>query len=238
MMQTDIFVYLFGWFFQFEIYPFNFDTWLMTFLYMMVGITFAVLTRREELTLPSKVGNKIKPGTLGQYVITACLSFFMQAFGVAPLVAGLYAGLGGTATNQLQKAVTTKLSQAEMEDKLREMIDDFEAYKEYSKAIESDRERRVFSKIVSLLKKTPEEIGAVALKIIGKEELEPLVDISSDVIEKVIDYIEEPTPTLEPVVTSPKQIATEPTPDVKMEMSVQEAKDLLRKAKKKSIFSR
>lgn len=209
---------------------------------MMVGITFAILTRREEITLPTKVGNKIKPGTVGQYVITACLSFFFQAFGVHYLAAGLYAGLGGTAANQLQKAVTTKLTQAEMEEKLREMIDDFEAYKAYTERVESERERRVFGKIVSLLKKTPEEIGTLALRFMGAGAVaEPVAHITAEVIGQVLENLDdEPTPTPAPTPTPTPVVVPivepKPTPEIQMEMSVQEAKELLRKAQKKSLF--
>jgi hypothetical protein len=226
----------------FDLHIFDFNEWILVFFWMMIGITFAILTRREEITLPSKIGSKIKPGTLGQYIITFCLSFFMQAYGIQYIVAGLYAGAGGTIANQLQKVVTTKLSQAEMEEKLREMIDDFEAYKEYTQMVEGERERRVFQRIVTLLKKTPEEIGAVALKVLGLgNAAEPIVALSAEAIGTVLEHLEKEETVVEktPILPPTKVVVeTKPTPEVKMEMSVQEAKDLLRKATKKSIFSR
>jgi len=219
-----------------QLVSFSIELWLPIFLWMMIGITFAILTRREEITLPSKLGNKIKPGTLGQYVIAACLSFFFQAFGVIPVAAGLYAGFGGTAANQLQKAITTKMSQAEMEEKLRAMIDDFDAYKEYTSSIDNERERKVFERIVKLLKKTPEEIGTVALKVLGLgAAAEPIAELTSDMVGKVLEHLEKEE-EVEPVIVTSKTAV--PTPEEKMEMTMQEAKDLLRKAQKKSIFSR
>ncbi|MBU1173257.1 MAG: hypothetical protein KKD44_27135 [Proteobacteria bacterium] len=210
---------------------FSFELWLPVFLWMMIGITFAILTRREDITMPSKVGKKIKPGTLGQYIITFCLSFFLQAFGVIPVAAGLYAGGGGTIANQLQKVVTTRMSQAEMEEKLREMIEDFENYKEYTKVIEDTRERKVMERLLAVLRKTPEEIGGVALKLLGLGETsKPLAEIGVEAIEEVIEHI-----TKEEIVAESAQVDT---PSEKMEMTIQEAKELLRKAKKKSIFRR
>ena len=218
--------------------PFTFESWLPVFLWMMIGITFAILTRREEITMPSKLGSKIKPGTLGQYVITACLSFFFHAFGIASVAAGLYAGFGGTAANQLQKVITAKMSQAEMEEKLREMIGDFEAYKEYTQTIESNRERKVFERLVKLLKKTPEEISTVALKVLGLGSVaKPIVELSSDAIGAVLEHLEKEEETeVKPVIVVSEVIM--PTPEEKMAMTMQEAKDLLRKAQKKSIFNR
>lgn len=210
---------------------FTYELWLPVFLWMMIGITFAILTRRQEITLPSRIGSKIKPGTIGQYIITFCLSFFFQAFGVVPIAAGLYAGAGGTVANQLQKVITSKMSQVEMEEKLREMIADFEDYKEYTKHVEDERERRVMNRLLKVMKRSPEDLGAIALRLLGLgNSSESIADVGVEVIEQVMDRFDKDE-------AEPPMVA-KAAPVQKMEMSVQEAKDLLRKAQKKSIFSR
>jgi hypothetical protein len=222
---------IFWWLIPTEYIAYSYELWLPVFLWMMIGITFAILTRRQEITMPSRIGSKIKPGTIGQYVITFCLSFFFQAFGVIPIAAGLYAGAGGTVANQLQKVITSKMSQVEMEDKLREMIADFEDYKEYTKHVEDDRERRVMNRLLQVMKRSPEDLGGIALRLLGLgDSSEAIADVGVEVIEQVMDRFDKDEP--EP------PIVVQAAPVQKMEMSVQEAKDLLKKAQKKSIFSR
>ncbi len=219
----------FGWM-PIIVKPFDLIEWLWVLLFMLVGITFAIFTRKEEITLPQRIGNKIRPGTLGQYIITFALSFFFQAYGIIPVAAGLYAGTAGTAANQLQKAFGSKLSQAEMEEKLKAVIEDFEQYKKYTEVVKDERERRVLEKIFKILKTTPEEIGSAALKVLGFGDVDKeVIELGADVIEEITDYAK-----------TQLSLPLEKDPVARIEMTIKEAREILKRTRKKkrSLFRR
>jgi hypothetical protein len=183
------------------------------------------LTRKQDINLPRKVGNKLKFGTLGQYLITFCLSFFFQSFGINPIAAGLYAGTGGTIGNQLQKIANSKMSEAELEQAMNELVSKFDEYKDYTNTLEYERERRIIELIAKSRKETVEETETALLKQLGidpaKVESTTIQTIKSEVV-----------PAVSAIVSMPIPADVKDKLDI-IEMSFDEAKALLRKAQKK-----
>ena len=142
----------------------------------MLGATFGILIRKDNITLPSRKGRTIKLGTLGQYLIAFVLSFFFQGVGIPPVMAGFYATSGSSAGNMAMKIVANRLEASEVKQLLKEAIHKAEVFAYDLEVAEETKETKIHEMIVDAQKDRFSEIKtlveAVGYLVAKKEEIE------------------------------------------------------------------